>query len=218
MTQTGAAARPPLEDTTESMLEWARENSRALTIGLVVIAAIIVGTTLYRRSVVTRESRADQALMGARQSYQSGNIPLAQSDLQKMVVRYDGTPAADQGNMLLAQLLFDQGKYADGLKQLDKVSGGDSKAAAEAMRGTGLELTGKPAEAVQHYLAAADKAPMPADKDAYRADAARVLGATGKTTEAIKIWSALAGDDKSFYSAEARVRIGELSAKPAAKS
>ena len=59
--------------------------------------------------------------------------------------------------------------------------------------------------------------PAGAVRDGYRADAARALASAGKAAEAAKIWEELAKDPTSFYAAEARVRIGELTAKPAAR-
>jgi hypothetical protein len=56
-----------------------------------------------------------------------------------------------------------------------------------------------------------------AAKDRYLADAARALTSGGKKDEAAKIWSTLATDNTSPFAGEARVRIGELTATPAAK-
>ena len=54
-------------------------------------------------------------------------------------------------------------------------------------------------------------------KDRYMADAARALTSAGNKADAAKIWSDLAKDQSSVFSAEARVRAGELTATPASK-
>jgi len=70
----------------------------------------------------------------------SGNAALAQSDLQALLRRYGGTTAAIQARMLLAQVLFGQGKVDEGLKELDAVSSpGPFAASLHALKGAGLE-------------------------------------------------------------------------------
>jgi hypothetical protein len=70
-------------------------------------------------------------------------------------------------------------------------------------------------DAAATYEKAAKKAPFKVDHDVYMASAARALTTAGKTEDARKIWSALANDDQSSASAEARVRLGELEAAKA---
>jgi hypothetical protein len=55
---------------------------------------------------------------------------------------------------------------------------------------------------------------FPVDKAKYQSGAARDYMAAGKTEEAKAIWTELAKDDTSAEAAEARVRLGELTAKP----
>jgi thioredoxin-like negative regulator of GroEL len=52
------------------------------------------------------------------------------------------------------------------------------------------------------------------DKAKYKAAAARDYMAAGKTEEAKAIWTELAKDDTKPEAAEARVRLGEITAKP----
>ena len=72
-------------------------------------------------------------------------------------------------------------------------------------------------EAAKHYLKAGDLSRFPADKDLYKAEAARVLGIAGKSADARKIWAELAANRESPVINEARVRVGELDAKAASK-
>jgi predicted negative regulator of RcsB-dependent stress response len=216
MTRTGAEGRPALEDHAESFADWLRVHTREVTIGVVLLAAIAGGGWLYARSRTIKADRAEAALAAAQQSVATGNIPLAQSDLQKLTVRYDGTIAADRANMLLAQLLFDAGKVDSGLAVLTRIDDdGPLGAAAASLRGAGLEQKKQYAEAARAYLDAAASAGTPAERDGFRADAARAYTQAGNTSEALKIWRELAADDRSIMAAEARVRIGELTAKPA---
>ena len=216
MTRTGAEGRPALEEHAESFGEWMREHTREVTIGVVIIAAIAGGGWLFSRSRAIKADRAEAALSSAQQSVATGNLPLAQSDLQKLVVRYDGTSASDRGRLLLAQLLFDANKIDSGLTVLERAGGeGPMAAATQAMRGAGLEQKRQFAQAAERYVEAARLSKVPAERDGYRADAARAYTQAGNRAEALKIWTDLAGDDRSPMSAEARVRVGELSATAA---
>ena len=124
----GASTRPSFEEGTETIFGWVQEHWRPLLGGAVVIAALAGGFSLYERNEAQKESRAERALLDAQRAALSGNLPLAQSDLQNVRVRYEGTQAADRAAVALAQVLYDQGKYAEGVKVLEPVA--DSKTVA----------------------------------------------------------------------------------------
>jgi len=85
------------------------------------------------------------------------------------------------------------------------------------LKAAGYEQQKKYAEAAERYQAAAGIAEAKVAKDRYMADAARTLTDAGKKADAEKIWSTLSKDNTSAYAAEARVRLGELTAVPAGK-
>jgi predicted negative regulator of RcsB-dependent stress response len=203
------------EDAAESFMEWARVNSSKLSIGGIVVVALAAVGFLWRASADKKEVRASQALASAQAVAQSGNAALAQSDLQALLRRYGGTSAAIQARLLLAQVHFGQGKVEDGLRELNEIkSPGLYAASVHAMRAAGLEQAGKPAEAAPEYEKASEGAATPLAKAAYRSDAARAYLAAGNRDAAKRIWESIAGDDSSPLAGEARVRLGELSAKP----
>src|SRR3954469_15911879 len=103
MTKTGQAALPPMEDAAESFSEWLRLHTKEVTYGAVTLLVVVGGLWLYRQSTQLKEQRAERAYSDAERSYASGNLPLAQSDLEKVVSRYNGTPAGLQASELLAQ-------------------------------------------------------------------------------------------------------------------
>lgn len=208
-----------LEDRATAALTWARDHVAAVAIGAVVVVAGVVGATVAKRSADIKETRAEQSLFAAQQSFTSGNMPLAQSDLEKLLARYDGTRAADQAALLLTQIHYQAGQVDSGLALLAGMTrSGPEGAAVDALRAAGLESQSKPAEAAQAYMEAARKAGAGSVGDGYRAEAARVLAASGKKEEALAIWRGLAADEDSFYAAEAHVRIGELTASVAGAS
>lgn len=219
MTKTGEAARPQLDESAESAFDWMQSHARQLGIGAIVVVAIAVGSWVVVRSNATKAAGASRALSEAQRSVASGNLPLAAADLQKLVQRYGSTSAGAQARLLLAQVNFQQGKVADGMKLLDEVrSAGPLQASVHALRAAGLEQEGKSAEAAAEYLRAADAATMQSERAGYRSDAARAYATAGNTAEALKIWQAMADDPTSPLNAEARLRVGELSATVANRS
>lgn len=209
-------ARPDVEERVDSLVDWLELHSRQLMFGSIGLLVIAGGFWFYRQSNMRQAQSASMALSEAQSALAAGNLPLAQSDLEKLVQRYGSTAAGAQAHVLLAQVHYDKGEYQQGIKELESVTGDkDAYTAAAALNlsAAGLEQSGKFAEAAAVYQKAAERAPYKIDHDVYMAGAARALTAAGKTDDAKKIWTALANDDQSSASAEARVRLGELEAK-----
>lgn len=199
-------------------MEWAETHSRHLTIAAVAIAVLAGGGWFYAKSRQVQARNASAALSEAELALTAGNLPLAQSSLEQVVNRYGSTPSGDQARLLLAQVMFDNGRYQEGIAGLQQlVSSGDklTLASAQHLIGAGYEQAGKPAEAAAAYRKAADAAGSPAERDGYLASAARALMDAGKNSEAKAIWQRLADDPSSPAAAEARIRLGELEVKAA---
>lgn len=202
------------EDAGESMLEWARANSNKISIAAIGVVAVAAIVFLWRASAEKKETRASEALTAAQLVVQSGNAALAQSDLQALLRRYGGTSAAVQARMLLAQVHFGQGKVDEGMRELNAItSPGIHAASVHALKAAGLEQAGKPAEAAPEYELAAAAATTDLAKASYQSDAARAHLAAGNKDAAMRIWAAIAADDTNPLAGEAKVRLGELSAK-----
>ena len=218
MAKTGTATGTAFDDQADSMMDWARTNMKMIGTVLAAIALAVVLWLVIRQWRDSRAAAADAALNRARQSYTQGNLPLAQTDLRNVIRRYDGSSAGSQATMLLAQVYYEQGKADSGLKVLnDGKAASVDRAAFEALKGAGYEQLKQYGPAAERYQAAAAATDAKISKDRYMADAARVLTLAGKKDEAAKIWTALANDDASGFSAEAKVRLGELTAKPVAR-
>ena len=216
MTKSGAAAGTAFDDHAESAMDWARANARPLGIAAAIVAIAALGWFFGKQWNERRADQADAALNRARQSYAQGNLPLAQTDLRRVITRFGGSSAGSQATMLLAQAFFEQGKADSGLKVLTEGKPVDAdEAAFEALKGAGYEQLKQYDKAAERYRAAAGIADAKIAKDRYLADAARSLTSAGNKAEAAKIWSTLANDNLSTFSAEARVRLGELTATPA---
>jgi predicted negative regulator of RcsB-dependent stress response len=209
-----------LDERTESIFEWLHVNSRLVAIAVAVVAVAAIGGWLYTRAQAGKELRAEQALQRAEQSLVQGNAPLAETDLQKLISTQSGTAGASQGAMLLAQTYYDKGEYQKGIDALER-SGAARKefeAPAEALLADGYSQLGKYSEAAAHYKKAADVTRFQNDREGYLADAARNFMAAKDTAQARQLWQDVLKDENGVYASEARVRLGELTARPVSKS
>jgi predicted negative regulator of RcsB-dependent stress response len=220
MTTPNTAPRKRSGADEETMTEWFMLHQRDVAWGIVAIAIIVGGFWYYERSQSLKSQRAETAYFQARQSVAAGNMPLAVSDLQKVASRYEGTSAGTQASMTLAQALYDQKKYKEGLdalKAAEAKAPADFKPSIHVLQAAGYEETKDLLAAAQQYKLAAEATRFPVDKAEYQSAAARDLMAAGKTDEAKAIWTDLAKDETAPGAAEARVRLGELEAKPLTK-
>lgn len=201
------------------MFDWMQLHVRELLIALAILVIGVGGVILYRNALAAQAAQAEQALVAPEQSIQAGNLPLAQSDLRRVITRYGNTAAAAQAAMLLADSYYTQGKYADGVATLTQASTrGAAKPFASAMErliGDGYLQEGRPKEAAAHFAAAASKTPYPTEQARLRADAARAYAAGGDTASAVAIWRQLADETKTGEAPEAKLMLGELTIKAA---
>ena len=98
--------------------------------------------------------------------------------------------------MILAQMDFEDARWADGLKVLEAIKQSGTIAGFQApvdglMGGAYADLK-KYDDAVKSYQAAADESEYQSLKDIYQGDAARILALAGKKDAARKIWQDLA--------------------------
>jgi predicted negative regulator of RcsB-dependent stress response len=212
-------AKPAFQtDRTESAAEWLVLHKQRVIIGLITIVVLFLGAWFYRSSSQRKASRAESAYFQARQAMMAGNAPLAVTDLRNVTTRYKGTAGGAQAALALAQILYDEGKYREGIAELDKVAGSSPKeltASIHVLRAVGREGLKQFDQAAAEYQAAAGVTRFPKDASTFRAAAARALMAGGKPDAARAIWAELAAEPEGSMVSEARVRLGELTAKPA---
>jgi len=200
----------------ESFSEWLMLHRRQVSWAIIVLAIAVLGYWYYERSEALKAQRAENAYMQARQSAAAGNLPLAISDLQKVAARYDGTRAGTQASMTLAQALYQQKKFKEGIAALKKAEAkapADFRSSIHVLEADGYEELKDFVAAAEQYKVAAKETRYPVDKGQYQAAAARDYMAAGKTEEAKAIWTELAKDETSPMAAEAKVRLGEILAK-----
>lgn len=199
--------------------DWIQANTRAITIGAVIVAIAAGGWWFYARSEQIKRTNAERGLNQAKQSLAAGNAALAQTDLQRVATRYKGTPPGAQAAMILAQIHYDQGKFGEGLAALEPYqnsgAAGESLASIWSLTADGQLGDGKAEAAAQSYGKAADATAQPGAKAMYRAQSARAFMAAGKPAEARAVWEDLADDEFVPVRTEAQLRLGELTAAAA---
>jgi predicted negative regulator of RcsB-dependent stress response len=140
---------------------WAKQHSRTLILGGLLVALLVGGFIWYRvQRSATREA-ASTELSQVRQSALMGNYALAVRDLEAFLQRFDGTPAAGEARVLLAQsyLELEQPQQAiDTAERLARNPGEPLGATAAFLMATAQESTGQLAEAEATYLRVADRA------------------------------------------------------------
>ena len=204
-----------------TFFDWLQANTKVVTIGAAVVVVGALGLWFYQRSGELKRVNAERGLNQAKQSIAAGNAPLAQTDLERVATRYKGTPAGAQAAMLLAQMRYDEGKFAEGLQLLQgyRSSAGPAEASVLGLIADGHLASGKAQEAADSYSEAAEATDLKGEKAMYESKAARALMAAGKNAEAKVIWERLLENpDAAVIWNEAQMRLGELSAVPAGRS
>ena len=198
------------------MMDWFQLHSREVTWASVAVIVLAAGGWFYNRSQELKSERAEKAYFEAQRSVVSGNLPLAESDLRKMVSRYDGTSAAMEGRLALAQILYEQNKYQAGIDVLNTVEGKSSEftSSVHMVMAGGYEQLKKFKEAGAEYETAAKAARFEADRNRDKSLAAKAYLNGGDSAKAKAIWTELGADSKNTVAGEARIRLGEMAALP----
>jgi predicted negative regulator of RcsB-dependent stress response len=221
MAHTDAAPGPQVLGRHESATDWAQVHGRKILLLALVVGAAIAGYYLYAATKTRKAERAERAYGEAQQTLAGGNAPAARTGLQNVASRYGDTPAGVQATIVLAQLLFDEKKYDEGIRRLNEVAGHSAakphRTAIYNLVGSAYEEQAKFAEAASAYRRAADAAVLDNDRLTMRANEARVLTRSNRIEDARRIWTELADDPTGPMAGEARVRLGELDAKAAGK-
>jgi predicted negative regulator of RcsB-dependent stress response len=175
---------------------WARQNSRAIIIGLIVLAiaaAAVIYYVSYRRGL---QERASTELIELRQVAASGDVSNAVLQLDAFVDRFDGTAAANEARLLLAQLQLAQGNAPQAIEAVEPLVGeGDPLMSASAglLVAGAHEAAGQAQQAEQAYLRVAESAEMEFQQREALEDAARIRVANGNTAGAVELYDRLIG-------------------------
>ncbi|MGZ8377244.1 MAG: tetratricopeptide repeat protein [Gemmatirosa sp.] len=211
-----ASSSSSLDDASENLTDWLRDHSRPVAIGALAVVALAAGTFFWRNASASKAGRAEQAYFQAQAPIAQGDLAGAERELRAVSAQYDGTAGGAQAQLLLAQIMYEQGKYQEGIDVLKQADDAPEalRMSARVLAAGGLEGLGKHGDAAKMYEEIAQSAPA-VQRDELRASAARAYQAAGSGAAAQKIWAELAKQEASPLADEARVRLGEVIAKPA---
>lgn len=199
----------------EGTAPWYRDRNRQLVAAAiaVVVAGLIAWflVTSGRR----KEEFAARSLNQARATAEAGNLPLASSELQKLIQTYKGTEAASEAVITLNQVRMVNGQSelaAVGLRDFLATKPAPKYAApAYGMLGAALENAQKWGDAGDAFANASKAADLDYLKARYLVDAARAYREGGKTQEALAAYREIIQKyPKTSSMTEAQVRLAEL--------
>ena len=196
-------------------IAWAQTNRKLLLViaGALVAAVVVVWFLSTAKS--RREDFAARSLTQARNIAESGNIPQAFTEFQKIIDTYGGTVAAQETEIAMGQLQLISGQNELAIVRLREFVAKNPEprfvAAANGLLGAALENVNRQAEAGDAYSKAAEVAPVDYLKAEYLLQAGRAYAAGGKADQAEATYRTIIEkypDSGPFV--EAQVRLAEL--------
>jgi len=194
---------------------WYRDKPRL--IGAVAVTVLLLGVVVWvvLASSRRKEEFAARSLNQARATAEAGNLPLASSELQRLIETYRGTDAATEAVITLNQVRMVNGQSelaAVGLRDfLAQKPPRKYLAPAYGLLGAALENSKRPAEAAEAFGNASKSAELGYLKARYLIDAGRAYRSAGKTKEAETAYrEVIEKHPKSSSFTEAQVRLAEL--------
>jgi outer membrane protein assembly factor BamD (BamD/ComL family) len=210
-----ARTRQAATDTRDETAAVWQRRAKPIMYGAAAIAVLGLGAWLWTSSVHRKEAYASRALNQARQSAESGNLPLASSQLQRLITTYRGTDASEEAVLTLNQvrMVNSQNELAIvGLRDFLKTNPAPKYATpAQSLLGAALEDAKQPAAAAEAYERASALADVDYLKAQYLVNAGRAWNDAGKVDAAEKDYrTVIEKYGKTPSVTEAQVRLAEL--------
>jgi tetratricopeptide (TPR) repeat protein len=188
---------------------------RQLTYWIGAIVAVAAVLFVWQLSTRRRsEDIASRELQGARYAYENQNLPLAASELARIVENYSGTNAAAEGRLLLANVRLQQGQPQQAIAVLQDWAPGAGRAfraPAYGLLAAAHENMGRFREAAEAYEKGSVAARLDFMKAQMLSDAGRAWTAAADTAKAIADYRRIVKEfPKEGTVTEAKVRLGEL--------
>ncbi len=198
------------------------ENKKLISIGITVVAAVIIALVIYFKNQGENNERATTQLAAIHPFYDNAQYQQAVDGvpernivgLKAIVDNYGGTRTGDMARFYLADAYFQLGKYTDALNEFDDCD--PSAALLQASRLAGIaashEALGNHKDAGVYFERAAGKEPTPGTIAEYLNNAARNFAQAGEKERALEILRRLQKNHPTTtYGREAERFISQLS-------
>lgn len=210
-TPTSSSGRPSISD---RVVVWVNAH-RQLSSWIGTILLVGVGLFVWQLSTKRRsEEIASRELQGARFAFENQNLPLAASELARVIENYSGTNAAAEGRLLLANVRLLQGQPQQAVEVLRDYAPGAGRAyrsQAYGLLGAAYENQGRFRDAAEAYENGSAAARLDFQKAQLLSDAGRAWTSAGDTAKAIAAYERIVKDfPEEGTVTEAKVRLGEL--------
>jgi len=194
---------------------WYQGRQRQIVAALAVAAALALVVWFMIASGKRKEEFAARSLNQARAAAEAGNLPLASSELQKLIAAYEGTDAASEAVITLNQVRMVNGQSelaAVGLREF--LASKPSKpymTPAYGLLAAALENSKRWTDAGNAYTQASNAAEVEYLKAKYLVDAGRAFREGAKPAEAARAYrTVMEKYPESSSRTEAEVRLAEL--------
>jgi outer membrane protein assembly factor BamD (BamD/ComL family) len=194
---------------------WYRDRQRYFLAAFIVLSAAVIVGWFVVASGKRKEQFAGRSLNQARAAAEAGNLPLASSELQRLITTYKGSDAANEAVITLNQIRMVNGQSelaAVGLREfLATKPAAKYVAPAYGLLGAALENAKRWADAANAYSQASNAAEVPYLKASYLVDAGRAFRQAGKAPDAARAYRTILEKYPDSPSVtEAQVRLAEL--------
>lgn len=202
-------------DTESPAFAWFQKNQKPVTYGLVGLAVLVLGVWLFLETGKRKEIAANDAIDRARGVFESGNLPAASTEFQRIAESFRGTDAGWQAELALNEVRLASGQAQLAADELRKVADRNPPAfyasGAQFMLGGALENLKQYDEAAAAYTRAAEAAAEDYRQIEARLGAARALRLAGKEPAALDVLRAVISKYPKDTPgvAEAEVRLAE---------
>ncbi len=215
MATTVEPTRPRTSAASTVPTPWYKNRRRHIIAAAAIVAAIAVVAWFVVASGKRKEEFAARSLNQARTAAEAGNLPLASSELQKLISAYKGTDAASEAVITLNQVRMVNGQNelaVVGLREfLNSNPPEQYRTPATGLLAAALENAKQWDEAGKAYTQAANAAEVEYLKAQYLVDAGRAYRLGGKLEEAARSYrTILQKYPKSSSVTEAQVRLAEI--------
>ena len=198
-----------------STTPWYQRRKRHLVVGIAILVALALVAWFMMASGKRKEQFAARSLNQARTAAEAGNLPLASSELQKLIAAYEGTDAASEAVITLNQVRMINGQSELAVVGLREFLASKPKSQyvtpATGLLAAALENSKRWVEAANAYTQASNAADVDYLKAKYLVDAGRAFRMGGRPEDATKAYrTVLEKFPKAPSVTEAEVRLAEL--------